>query len=259
MNLLERIIRQRRADVLVARTRISRETLELQARERIHHSLRDRLRTTPSPRIIAEMKKGSPSAGTLRPEYQPALLARTFQASGAVGISVLTEPHWFGGREEHLREARATVELPILRKDFLCDPYQVAEAAAWGADVVLLIVAALDRSCLRDLYEAALAYGLEVLVEVHRAEELEVALALQQAMIGVNSRNLCTLETNLDVARTLARAIPADRIAVAESGIKTRADIESLAALGYSGFLIGETLLRASDPGAAMRQLLGRS
>jgi len=259
MDVLERILLQRQADVRAAREHISLATLEHQARTRTHHSLRDRLQNTPPPRIIAEMKKASPSAGVLRPDYEPARLARSYRAGGAVGISVLTEPHWFGGSEEHLRRARSAVDLPILRKDFLCDPYQIVETAAWGADVVLLIVAALDRERLHELFATALAYGLEVLVEVHNPAELEVALALEQAIIGVNNRNLRTLETNLDVARALARAIPADRIAIAESGIKSRADIESLAALGYRGFLIGETLLRAPDPGAALRYLLGRS
>ena len=256
MNVLESIMAERRADVAEARRLVSIEALNKLAAGREHHSLAARLRRTPGTHIIAEIKKASPSAGLLREDYLPADFARRYAEAGACGISVLTEPRHFLGNERHLCQVRRAVDLPILRKDFLCDPYQVAEAAAWGADVVLLIVAALSPPELRRLYDEALRHGLEVLAEAHTAAEVDLALGLPQAIVGVNSRDLRTLQTDLAVAKRLRAGIPRDRLAVAESGIRTRQDIEELQALGYRGFLIGEALMSATDPGERLRELL---
>jgi len=256
MNILESIIAERRADVEQARQRIPIDELRKKARERKHHSLVQRLNEGGAPHIIAEIKKASPSAGVLRQDYRPAEIALGYVKAGASGISVLTEPRHFLGTEQHLREVRSAVSLPILRKDFLCDVYQVYETAAWGADVILLIVAALEKKLLRELYDEAVNCGLDVLVEAHTLSEVETALELDKAIIGVNSRNLKTLKTDLAVARELARAIPRNRLAIAESGIKTRKDIQELEALGYRGFLIGETLMKAADPASALRELI---
>ncbi|MBN1557067.1 MAG: indole-3-glycerol phosphate synthase TrpC [Lentisphaerae bacterium] len=248
---------ERRADTAHARGRVPLNALRERAARRRHHSLAEALTGGGGTRIIAELKKASPSAGLLRRAYRPAALARAYEAAGACAVSVLTEPRHFLGRGEHLEAVRAATRLPVLRKDFIGDPYQVAEAAAWGADAVLLIVAALEGPALRRLFAEARTLGLDVLVEAHSARELELALALPGAIVGVNSRNLKTLETSLDTARSLAGRIPAERISVAESGIRTRAEIEDLEARGYRGFLIGETLLRSGRPGAAVRALRG--
>ena len=257
-DVLAAIMRQRCRDVAEARQRVSLKDLLLAAEGRRHHSLIDRLRGGIPPRIIAEVKKASPSAGLLRADYDPAAIARDYAAAGAVGISVLTEPHRFLGGESHLRAVRAAVDLPVLRKDFICDAYQLAEAAAWGADVVLLIVAALEPAQCRTLHREALELGLEVLVEVHTASELDTALACDGAIVGVNSRNLKTLDTSLDVAMELVELLPADALCIAESGIKTTADLQRLGAAGYEGFLVGEALLREASPGAALTRLMGK-
>ena len=257
MNILETIMAERLADAKADQRDVPPADLKAQAAARRHHSLAARLAAGGGPCIIAEMKKASPSAGVLSWDYRPADIARAYQRGGAGGLSVLTEPRHFLGAAAHLREARAAVDLPILRKDFIGDPYQVAEAAAWGADVVLLIVAALARESLLALHDAAKEYGLEVLAEAHTEDEAATALSLEGAIIGVNSRDLKTLKTDLAVARRLARMIPRDRLSVAESGIRTAADIAALRSCGYKGFLIGETLMRDGKPGARLAELLG--
>ncbi|MCE9615650.1 MAG: indole-3-glycerol phosphate synthase TrpC [Lentisphaerae bacterium] len=256
-NVLDQIMAERLADVAEASRRVPPDGLRRAANARIHHSLRARLANAGSTTIIAEMKKASPSAGVLRPDYQPVALAREYHDNGAGGLSILTEPRHFLGSDEHLRAVRAAVDLPILRKDFTGDAYQILEAAAWGADVVLLIVAALDGTRLRHLYETAIDLGLDVLVEAHTADEVDRALELDQAIVGVNSRNLKTLKTDLDVARHLAARIPPERLSIAESGISGRAEVVDLAARGYRGFLIGESLLASGSAGAKLRELQG--
>ncbi|MDI6774175.1 MAG: indole-3-glycerol phosphate synthase TrpC [Verrucomicrobiota bacterium] len=258
MDVLRAIMAQRKADAAAARRAAPLVELEKEAKKRRRHSLVERLNAATGTCVIAETKKASPSAGLLRARYRPGEIARGYEKAGAVGISVLTEPRHFLGSEQHLREVRKAVDLPVLRKDFLCDPYQVAEAAAWGADVVLLIAAALSRRRLWELYEAARGYGMEVLVEARAAKELKLALALPDVIVGVNNRNLKTLKTDLAVAEKLADLVPKGRLAIAESGIKTRADITELEDLGYRGFLIGEALMRCPDPAAKLRALIGK-
>jgi len=256
-NVLESIMEQRRKDMIATRRLIPVERLQEKVAQRPHHSLVDRLRQRSGTQIIAEMKKASPSAGILRPDYRPGELAAAYAGAGAAALSVLTEPHRFLGSLYDVVTARKAVDVPILRKDFTCDAYQVYETAACGADVILLIVAALEPARLKEYYELARTCRLDVLVEAHTAPEVEAALALPEALIGVNSRNLKTLKTDLAVARDLARLIPRDRLSVAESGIRTRTEIEELEALGYAAFLIGESVVTSHDPAAKLRELLG--
>lgn len=255
-DVLAAIMRQRRRDVAVAKERVALRDLLWAAEARNHHSLVERLSLGREPRVIAEVKRASPSAGVLRADYEPAAIAMDYEAAGAAAISVLTEPHHFEGNESHLRAVRAAVGVPVLRKDFLCDPYQVAEAAAWGADVVLLIVAALKPGECLTLHRTARELGLETIVEVHDGEELESALACEGAIVGVNNRNLKTLTTSLRVSEALIEEIPDHRLCIAESGLRTPDDLAHLAALGYDGFLIGESLLREASPGDALRRML---
>lgn len=256
MNVLRQIMAERRAAVREAKARIPLSDLLWQAEKRVHHSLAEQLRRGPGPRIVAEVKKASPSAGLLRKAYAPARVAAAYARAGAVGISVLTEPRHFLGSEADLRAVRRAVDLPILRKDFICDPYQLAEAAAWGADVVLLIAAAMNWKQCEFLFEESRELGLEVIVEVHTRVELEMALSCRDAIIGVNSRDLKTLKTDLGRARELALAIPGGRLRIAESGIRDRSDLAGLQEAGYDGFLIGESLLRHKSPGVALRRMV---
>jgi indole-3-glycerol phosphate synthase len=206
---------------------------------------------------IAEFKRRSPSRGWIHEGAAVADVVPRYAAAGAAALSVLTDEPFFGGRLGDLQAARALVELPILRKDFIVDPYQIAEARAAGADAVLLIVAALDDATLASLFAAAGRWGVETLVEAHDAGEVARAVALGATVIGVNHRDLRTFEMVQDLAIRLRPQVPADRILVAESGIHTRADVERLQHGGIEAMLVGESLMRAAEPGAALRALLG--
>jgi indole-3-glycerol phosphate synthase len=213
----------------------------------------------PGPAVIAECKRRSPSRGVLRATYDPAALAGQYAAAGAAAISVLTEPTFFDGDPAHLVAVRGAVALPVLRKDFILEEYQLLEARAWGADAVLVIVAALGDLQLRRLIAAARDVGLDVLVEVHDEAELGRALDGGAAIIGVNNRNLRTLEVDPGVALRLAARLPAGVVGVAESGVRSGAAIAALAAAGYRALLVGEWLVRAPDPGAALTALLAET
>ena len=206
--------------------------------------------------LIAEIKKASPSAGLIRADFAPAALARAYAAGGATCLSVLTEEDHFSGSPAHLREARAAGTLPVLRKDFMLDPYQVAEARAMGADCILLILAALSDAQAEELEAAAAGYGLDVLVEVHDRDELARALQLKTGMIGINNRNLKTLRTTLETTEELAKRLPEGRVGVSESGLSSPADLARMARAGVRNFLIGEALMKQTDVAAATRKLL---
>jgi indole-3-glycerol phosphate synthase len=210
----------------------------------------------PGVRVIAEAKRRSPSRGILRDDYDPAAIARAYEASGAAAVSVLTEPTFFDGSLDHLRAVRAAVSLPILRKDFVVTPFQIEEAAASGADAVLLIAAALGAPELTTLLAAARTGGLDALVEVHDRAELDRALESGAAIVGVNSRNLRTLDVDVRVFDALAPHLPDGVVAVAESGLKAGADVARLRSLRYDAFLIGERFMGSADPGAALAALL---
>lgn len=208
------------------------------------------------PRLIAEVKGSSPSAGTIRAEFDPAAIARTYAAAGASAVSVLTDARFFAGADEHLVRVRGSVEIPILRKDFTVDPYQVYEARAIGADAVLLIAAVLDRGTLADLGALAAELGMAALVEAHSEAELDAALAVRAPLVGINNRNLDTLETSLEVTRRLRPRVPPGVTVVAESGIEHRHDVEEMKRLGVDAILVGTALMRSADPGARIRELL---
>jgi indole-3-glycerol phosphate synthase len=206
--------------------------------------------------VIAEFKRRSPSRGIIREDLEPDDVAVSYEAAGAAALSVLTDQDFFGGSPDDLLRARSATLLPVLRKDFIVDPYQIWEAAALGADAVLLIVAALADAELGVLLETAAGAGLEALVEVHDREELARALARGAGIVGVNSRDLKTMAVSLDTALELAPAIPDDVVAVAESGIKSGGDVKRLRAAGYDAFLVGEHLMRTGDPGVGLAALL---
>jgi indole-3-glycerol phosphate synthase len=206
--------------------------------------------------IIAEIKRSSPSKGVIRENFAPVNIALNYTANGAAAISCLTEEDFFGGSLDHLRRAREVTPLPLLRKDFIFDEYQIYEAAHAGADAVLLIAAMLDGPRLNDLLKVAYSVGLDALVEVHDREDIEKALCYDVRMIGVNNRNLRTFETTLQTSFALASGLPGEATLVSESGIRTREDIERLRAAGFHAFLIGEELMKAEDEGKALRDLV---
>jgi indole-3-glycerol phosphate synthase len=209
------------------------------------------------PAVIAEIKKASPSKGVLREDFQPSQIAQRYAENGAACLSVLTDQRFFQGDAAYLRQARAACDLPVLRKDFLIDPWQVFEARAMGADCILLIVAALSRAQLQELEHAARELKMDVLVEIHDRDELDAALCLQSPLLGINNRNLHTFEVSLDTTLSLLADIPADKLVITESGILAREDVGVMQARGVQGFLVGEAFMRASDPGVELARLFG--
>ncbi len=207
------------------------------------------------PAVIAEIKKASPSKGVIRDNFLPGAIAQSYQRGGATCLSVLTDEHYFQGADAYLREAKALTTLPVIRKDFMVDEYQLVESRVMGADCILLIVAALEPQQLRDLNQTALELGLDVLVEVHDRSELERALELPNRLIGINNRNLHTFDVDLQTTFHLLAQIPSDKAVITESGIGTREDVRSMLERGVYGFLVGESMMRAEDPGQALEDL----
>jgi indole-3-glycerol phosphate synthase len=205
--------------------------------------------------VIAEVKKASPSQGVIRENFDPAEIARSYEAGGAACLSVLTDMDFFQGADAYLREAREACALPVLRKDFTLDEYQVYEARVLGADCILLIVAALDDAALGDLSALAHKLGMDVLIEAHDAQELDRALATPARLVGINNRNLRTFQTSLDTTLDLRERVPADRLLVTESGIHSRADVQRMRTASVHAFLVGEAFMRATDPGAELQRL----
>lgn len=258
--ILDRIVAARRGDLARAKAGVSLSALErMPAFAEKRRGFAAALRSSRRPAIIAEVKKASPSRGIIRADFDPLAIARSYAAGGAAALSVLTEERFFQGSLGFLAPIRAAVELPLLRKDFLLDPYQVVEARAFGADAVLLIVAILDDALLADLLAAVRATGLDALVEVHCEGEADRALRAGARLIGVNNRDLRTFETTLATAERLRPRLAGEVVTVAESGIESAADVRRLSACGYDAFLIGESLMRAPDPGVALRDLLARA
>jgi indole-3-glycerol phosphate synthase len=205
--------------------------------------------------VIAEVKKASPSKGVLRPDFKPANIAESYAKHGAACLSVLTDVQFFQGAPEYLKQARAACELPVLRKDFIVDPYQIFEARSWGADCILLIVAALDHGLMAELEACARELGMNVLVEVHNADELTAALRLKTALLGINNRNLRTFETSLQTTIDLLPRIPSDKLVITESGILVPDDVKKMRDANVHAFLIGEAFMRAPDPGVELNRL----
>ena len=259
-DILARILARKREEVADRSARVPLG--ELQARVQDCAPVRDftaalqRHTLRGEPAVIAEIKRASPSKGLLRPDFDPAAIARSYEAGGAACLSVLTDRDFFQGATAFLLAARAACALPVLRKDFMVDPYQIWESRQMGADCILLIVAALSDEQLVELEALARSLGLAVLVEVHDAAELERALRLPDSvLIGINNRNLRTFETRLETTWTLMHAIPAGRLIVTESGIHTPADVAAMRARGIHAFLVGEAFMRAPDPGVRLREL----
>jgi len=257
-SILQRILKRKAEEVEVGRKRVSVSELAAQAGDcqptrGFEFALRNALQDGPA--IIAEVKKASPSAGVIRDDFQPGQIARSYAESGAACLSVLTDIDFFQGAPEYLQLARASCDLPVLRKDFMIDPWQIYESRVMGADCILLIVAALEQSRLQELLALARETGMDVLVEVHDETELERVLRLDHDLIGVNNRNLNTFDTSLATSERLKKMLPGEQLLVTESGIKTVHDVKRMQDSGINTFLVGEAFMREQDPGQALKRM----
>lgn len=258
--ILDNILAHKAEEVAAAKKAVSQSDLENQfpdpADKRQFQEALRRVIGKQQPAVIAEIKKASPSKGLIRADFNPALHARQYAAGGATCLSVLTDVQFFQGSNGYLQEARAACELPVLRKDFMIDTYQIAESKVLGADCILLIVAALEQAHLEDLAAYAQAIDMDVLVEVHDQAELQRALTLPTDLVGINNRNLHNFETALQTTYDLLATMPAGKLVITESGIHTLDDVQSMLARGVYGFLIGEACMRAQDPGTKLKELV---
>jgi indole-3-glycerol phosphate synthase len=260
-DILDKIVAVKLQEVAAAKTRKSLELVRADAESRVLTrdfvgAIRARI-AAGKPAVIAEIKKASPSKGVIREEFIPADIAQSYAEFGATCLSVLTDVQFFQGSVDYLKQARASCQLPVLRKDFMVDAYQIYESRCMGADAVLLIAACLDDAQMKDMEAIALGLDMAVLVEVHDQAELERALKLKTPLVGINNRNLKTFEVSLDTTLVLRSQVPADRILVTESGIHTRDDVLRMGASGVDAFLVGEAFMRAQEPGEALEALFG--
>jgi indole-3-glycerol phosphate synthase len=260
-DILDKIVAVKLQEVAAAKTRKSLELVRADAESRVLTrdfvgAIRAKI-AEGKPAVIAEVKKASPSKGVIREDFIPADIAQSYAEFGAACLSVLTDVQFFQGSVDYLKQARASCQLPVLRKDFMVDSYQIYESRSMGADAVLLIAACLDDAQMKDMESIALSLDMAVLVEVHDQAELERALKLRTPLIGINNRNLKTFEVSLDTTLTLRSLVPADRILVTESGIHTRDDVLRMGAAGISTFLVGEAFMRVPEPGEALAALFG--
>lgn len=258
-DILNKIVATKHEEVAAARNTKSLAIVEAEAQAQLKPrdfvgAIRNKI-AAGQPAVIAEIKKASPSKGVIRPDFHPADIARSYEQHGAACLSVLTDRQYFQGCPEYLQAARTACALPVLRKDFMVDPYQVAEARAMGADCILLIAAALSLTDMQSLEAQAMAYGMAVLVEVHNSEELDAALQLKTQLLGINNRNLRTFEVTLDTTLGLLSRIPSDRIVVTESGILKPEDVALMRANKVNAFLVGEAFMRAPEPGVELARL----
>lgn len=258
-DILKQILDTKRTEVASARQMRSESELLREARSRkdirgFARAIEDKI-AQGKPAVIAEIKKASPSKGVIRADFHPSDIATSYACHGAACLSVLTDVQYFQGGYDHLRQARAACSLPVLRKDFLIDPYQVIHARALGADCVLLIAAALEPAQMRELEAVAIDLGMDVLVEIHGRDELDAALTLQTPLLGINNRNLRTFDTRLDTTLSMLKDLPQGKRVVTESGILQRADVDLMREHGVQAFLVGEAFMRAEDPGTALHAL----
>jgi indole-3-glycerol phosphate synthase len=258
MSALEKIIAYKREEVAARKRERSLAALEREAEDAPSVRRFRAALEAAKPALIAEIKKASPSKGLIRPDFDPPAVARAYADGGAACLSVLTDAPSFQGHENYLIEARRACALPVLRKDFMIDSWQIAESRVIGADAILIIMAAIDDALARDLATAAAAFGMDALVEVHDEREMERALALDAKLIGINNRSLATFHVDLEVTERLSLRAPRDVLLVSESGIVTHTDITRLQRTGARAFLVGESLMRQEDVAAATRSLLGR-
>lgn len=261
MSILDEILAHKREELLVAKSKVSEQEMRerAQAVETPTRGFRSALSTGEKPRIIAEVKRRSPSKGEIRADFEPVHCAKEYARGGAAALSVLTDEKYFGGHLDYLRSIRGAVELPLLRKEFIVDPYQIDEARVAGADAVLLIVSALSAEQLTSLRQHGLSLGLDVLVEVHDEEELVIALNAEVDLLGINNRNLKTFETRLETSERLLKGLSEDIVAVSESGIENVDDICRLEGAGANAFLVGESLMRQEDVCEALQNLRGKT
>ncbi|MFD0668098.1 indole-3-glycerol phosphate synthase TrpC [Ramlibacter sp. MAHUQ-53] len=260
-DILNKIVAVKHEEIAAAKKKVSLESIRADAESRVltrdfEGALRRKI-AAGLPAVIAEVKKASPSKGVLRADFIPADIAQSYAEHGAACLSVLTDRQFFQGQPDYLKQARASCDLPVLRKDFMVDPYQVYEARAMGADCILLIAACLSDAQMADLEAIARGLDMAVLVEVHDGDELDRALKLKTPLVGINNRNLRTFEVSLDTTLGLLPRVPADRLLVTESGILSKADVQKMRAANVNAFLVGEAFMRAPEPGEALAALFG--
>lgn len=262
-DVLEKILKVKRTEIAAAKEQVTEPVLFEQARAAqpvrdFEAALRAKIAGGDAA-VIAEVKKASPSKGVIRENFDPPTIAASYEKGGAACLSVLTDEQFFQGSAQYLIDARAACQIPVLRKDFMIEPYQVAQARAWGADCILLIVAALADQQMHELESCAHELGMDVLIEIHDADELDRALSLRSALLGINNRNLRTFDVTLDTTLDLLTSLPENKLVITESGILSADDVQTMRSVNVDAFLVGEAFMRAPDPGAALAAMFNTS